>query len=60
MPIFIIECRLDSYATTEVEADTLEEAIVKAKHDPDGKYEWDLDTDWDSSTDFKEGIRYRS
>ena len=55
MPIFIVECRIDSYATAEIEAATAEEAVDIAKGVTESGEDivWDLDTDWDSSTDFK-------
>lgn len=55
MPVFVVECRIDSYATCEIEASNEQEAldIAKGVIPTTEDVEWDLDTDWDSSTDFK-------
>lgn len=59
MPIYLVGCRMDTYATAEIEAANEAEAILIAKGigptDAVENVEWDCETDWDSSTDFKIG-----
>lgn len=57
MPIYYVECRMDTYASAEIEAESAEQAMLIAKGlGPEREMadvDWTPATDWDSSTDWK-------
>ena len=51
MPTFQVTQKMTTYATAEVEADTLEDLYAKVLHDDaGGDVDWSYETDFDSAT----------